>query len=131
MRYEDSIRSLPRYILPQRLNKIRVMHLAWHVPLIPYEDELNENKVWLEIWQVVASMQGLRKLHVHLISQHNSLDYWKDWFLNDIEDFTLLGPVQAVTKPDVFELVLPFDNQVYSLRNRRHVARPLATSGQP
>ena len=118
VRWEDSIRSLPRYFLPQRLNRIRILYLTWRVPLVPREDELNENNVWLEVWQVVASMQGLRELHVHLESHHHSRLSWTEWFLNDVEDFTLLGPVQGVTRPDVFDLLLPFDDQVYTLRNR-------------
>lgn len=54
-------------------------------------------------------MEGLRELHVHLLSQRWNRGYWRNWSSDDVEEFKLLGPIKAVTRPEIFELDLPYD----------------------
>jgi len=115
--YEVSIRSLPLYILPQRLNQMRTVHLTWHITHWCSHDDLDANKVWREIWEVVGSMEGLRELHVYLKAHNSYFGVWRDWDEDDVEAFKGLRTVRKVTAPGVFEVRLPYDGQRFFVRD--------------
>jgi hypothetical protein len=104
---------LPARMPQQRLNSIRTLRLRWAIRALPYlrrgpsqslayrEDTLS----WERGWSIIASMSGLRDLYVVLLDP-SPQDMWeRNWV--ELEE-QLLRPVRDVTRPDCFELMLPF-----------------------
>lgn len=58
--------------------------------------------VWLKIWRNLASMEGLRELRAELDITWGWQNVWT------LQEITILEHIKEVTKPKVFELVLPF-----------------------
>lgn len=71
-------------------------------------ENLHKNKhdelriLWTSQWKNIASMEGLCELHVQVTVP---LDWRGDWIR---EQISLLEPLKLITKPEVFELTLPF-----------------------
>ncbi|KAI9845111.1 MAG: hypothetical protein M1838_001900 [Thelocarpon superellum] len=99
----DCLERLPRLLLPQRMHAIRRLRFTWHLSEPPFcGGSRYKDTVWTIIWQVLASMKGLRELQVEL----QIACVWRMHWLT--QERKLLEPVKAVTTPDVFELTLPF-----------------------
>lgn len=62
----------------------------------PYERE------WYDVWESLASMPGLRRLKVKLITRTTPGAKWRR------DETKVLQPVAKVTRPEDFELVLPW-----------------------
>jgi hypothetical protein len=104
---------LPSRTPQQRLDSIRTLRLRWAIRALPYlrrgpahrlayhEDTMN----WEKGWAILASMQGLRDLHV-VITDPSPQHMWESNWL-ELETL-LLEPVRKVVLPRRFELVLPY-----------------------
>lgn len=94
---------LPKLILPQRLHAIRSLRLHWWLceppPPIPGNQSGSD---WIDVCATLAKMEGLRDLCVELAMTR----VWK------FQPFTfgvkILEPLKVVTRPDYFELRVPF-----------------------
>lgn len=104
---------LPARIPQPRLNSIRTLRLRWAIRALPYlrrgpterlayrEDTLN----WERGWAILASMTALRQLYVVIIDPSPQGMWERNWL--ELEE-QLLAPVQTVTIPRFFDLILPF-----------------------
>ncbi|KAF1918430.1 hypothetical protein BDU57DRAFT_556010 [Ampelomyces quisqualis] len=106
---------LPARLPQPRIDSIRTLHLRWPIRGMPYlrRDSSSkriaypeDTKNWERGWSVLAGMVGLRQLHVVVIDPSPG-GIWESRWLAQEEK--LLGPVRQVTRPERFELVLPFD----------------------
>ncbi|KAH8724068.1 hypothetical protein GQ44DRAFT_750402 [Phaeosphaeriaceae sp. PMI808] len=104
---------LPTCLPQQRLNSIRTLRLRWAIRALPYLRRGSSHRLayredtmsWERGWSILANMNGLRDLYVVLVDPSQQ-DMWeRNWI--DLEN-ELLHPVKAVTRPEWFELVLPF-----------------------
>jgi hypothetical protein len=90
-------------LLPQRLDKIRILHLTWHYTeyeehghrLAPYYLPSPIDKRWLELCKMLAGM-SLSRLHVQLIRD--------TWMSPPVWDVELLRPLQSIHGLDKFEV---------------------------
>lgn len=107
---------LPLTLLPQRLNAIRTLRLSFDfdgpppINFDPYWPPSSPNhvmtfsnrqKIWQNIWRILAAMTGLHQLDVHL-----RVDYAWD-YLNRESAAEMLGPIKQVTRPNDFVLSVP------------------------
>lgn len=71
----------------------------------------HKDVIWEQTWKSIASMEGLHQLRVELDIQRDWCDLWA------MREMELLEPLKMITRPAVFELVLPFrsvfDESVY------------------
>ena len=104
---------LPSRLPQPRLDSVRVLRLRWAIRALPYLRRRNriayreDTANWERGWAILASMGGLRDLHVVLIDP-SPQDMWETNWL-EMED-QLLEPVRKVTVPPWFELVLPYNS---------------------
>ena len=102
---------LPRLIPSERLNAIRSLQLSWDLknPFMLSQhrkhDPIPEDIEYHLVWDTIASMEGLRELYVQLITPYGNENLWADI------EAGILEPVKAVTRPKVFELILPFPSK--------------------
>lgn len=67
--------------------------------------ERRESRKWSGLWESLATLQGLKWLRVEMMIPHKYpfVEHWTD----DLD--LVLEPVKMVTRPDYFELLVPFD----------------------
>ncbi|KUJ10977.1 uncharacterized protein LY89DRAFT_759972 [Mollisia scopiformis] len=90
---------LPRKLITQRLNMINDMWLVWHVFKVPLENTF-EKAEWTKVWEIIASMEGLKKVLVQIFP----IFLWEDQWPS--EEKRLLEDAKLVTRPERFELEL-------------------------
>lgn len=101
---------LKNSLFPKRFNQIRTLRVNWHTDFPPYAmyrpGEISQEATlkWTLAWQVIANMAGLRDLYIFI--PRPDTDPWKMLWL-ELES-KILAPVQIVTIPEVFVVVLPF-----------------------
>ncbi len=103
----DTILNFSSTILPQRLNTIRSLRLRWcfkssfgselgsiipSLRLYPPHDEAT----WEKVWQIIAGMQGLQKLKVHIWGGPN--------IVNPTIEAKIFEPLRAVQGTEIFEV---------------------------
>lgn len=108
-----TLRWLSQKILPQHFHAIRSPRLRWFLPGVPATDIKTEaddfwafdnEREWRTTWQCLASMQGLKYLHVELYTYSRMIDWRVELSKNDSAVFEHL---KAVTRPEHFDLILP------------------------
>jgi len=100
----ESLYSLSITILPERFNMIRRIQL--HHLTNPADLDLPEVwTLWLQIWGIIASMQGLRELRISFaIRGFGRLADMREDGLQE----KVMAPLRAVTIPKVFEVQVPW-----------------------
>ncbi|MCJ1261667.1 hypothetical protein MMC22_001533 [Lobaria immixta] len=110
----DHLLTLPELLIPPHFNAIRFLNIT-----LPLEEKCSMfvevfferfsedvrdwlRVPWLDVWENIASMEGLRELHVQMTVP---LRRRSDWVRDQI---SLLEPLKVVTRPKVFLLTLPF-----------------------
>lgn len=110
----DHLLTLPKLLIPPHFNAIRFLNIT-----LPLEERCSMfvevfferfskdvrdwlRVPWLDVWMNIASMEGLRELHVQMTVP---LRRRRDWVRDQI---SLLEPLKVVTRPKVFLLTLPF-----------------------
>ncbi|KAL6708589.1 hypothetical protein ACN47E_002570 [Coniothyrium glycines] len=104
---------LPTRVPSQRLCQIRTLRLRWAIRALPYLRRGPSNRIayredtenWERGWAILAGMTGLRDLYVVLVDPSPQQMWERNWL--ELEG-RLLQPVKEVTKPNRFELVLPY-----------------------
>jgi hypothetical protein len=111
---------LPKLLLPHRIQSIRSLSLFWlfdydqlfeYRPPVPgiAEPKRLVTADWLRVWEVIASMQGLRHLSVDLVRDSRYIPKEKVWIWLESED-ALLALIKTVTVPlRNFRMVMPFE----------------------
>jgi hypothetical protein len=108
----DCIEYLPRLILRQRINTISSLRFQWEFngdpPVLSLRDSLTKGMRfkkarWITIWKILAEMEALQDLRVMLKFGGPSWDNMSDEDLN-----ALLVPLLAITRPQNFDLRIPF-----------------------
>lgn len=86
--------------------QIAQINLKWELywPLFLKEKNPGKDEIlWVDIWNVLAAMEGLKWLRVELeLAQPHQAPEW-----TEIE-WTLWEGIKKVTRPSHFELILPF-----------------------
>lgn len=108
---------LPQTLLPQRLDTIRTLRFSLSFSGPPpvnmsywlghcSDEDLKalrkRQEAWLNIWNVISAMAGLRRLHIKLFVNQEWATFSQD------SAAELLKPIKQVTQPDLFLLSLPF-----------------------
>lgn len=101
---------LPKLLIRPHFNSIHFLNLTMRLErtcafLVEgfSMDHLDELIIsWASQWKNIASMEGLRELHVQMIVP---LHRRKDWIR---EQISLMEPLKVITRPRVFLLTLPF-----------------------
>jgi len=57
---------------------------------------------WVAIWKNLAAMEGLKRLRVELIINPGDSHHWTG------EEERILESIKIITRPELFELILPF-----------------------
>ncbi|KAF1936599.1 hypothetical protein EJ02DRAFT_358744 [Clathrospora elynae] len=104
---------LPSSLPQPRLNSIRTLRLRWAIRALPYLRRGATNRIayredtenWERVWAILASMQGLKSLYVVLVDPSPQHMWERTWL--ELEE-QLLQSVKHVTRPNVFELMLPY-----------------------
>ena len=105
----DIIQFLPDLLLPRHMHTIRSLRFTWHNLTAPPPfpdarvDPRKYHVVWNTIWHNLASMEGLRDLHVKLVV---TARLWEN--LSEEKTRDLIAPIMEVTRPKHFILSLPF-----------------------
>lgn len=113
--------NLPRILLPQRLDMNKSFRFDWPLRTPPFAPPYHISAYptiiarverlqdeWCNVWETLASMKGLKTLHVKLCETSNA-----NWQTMD-EKITvyLLGPVKSVMTPKDFVLQVGFECDV-------------------
>lgn len=102
---------LPSSLPQPRLNTIRRLQLRWATRALPYLRRGNkyayreDTSNWEKAWRIMAAMERLRELCVVIIDPSPQGMWERNWL--ELEQ-KLLEPVKSVTKPQCFDLVLPY-----------------------
>jgi hypothetical protein len=94
-----TVLALPGRIPSQRLNALNNLWFHWHVRHPPSENTL-ERRQWTRVWQILASMEGLKKLRVQIFPFFIWEDDWP------YEEKRLMEDTKFVTRPNTFEVDL-------------------------
>ncbi|RYP82409.1 hypothetical protein DL769_001663 [Monosporascus sp. CRB-8-3] len=98
-------------VMSQRLPATHVAHISqinlnWELyyPLILNEKDPGKYEIlWVDIWEALAAMEGLKWLRVELrIAMPHLAPEWTE------REWTLWEGIKKVTRPSHFELILPF-----------------------
>jgi hypothetical protein len=99
----DTIWWFASTVLPRRLNVVRFLFIEWDcvcywIPGLrvppPYD-----RYTWFKVWQIIASMEGLRELRVRL---------WNGPRMDRGTEVQVFQPLREVKRPRIFELELPW-----------------------
>jgi len=112
---------LRRILLPQRINDFRTVRFPWGIQEPPTEGSPEQEK-WSEVWRVIASLEGLKKLRVEI---EPSIRYCYDWSL---AEKTLLEDTRKVVRPELFELYLSWGGCGYTFSLPCKILRPTEES---
>lgn len=107
----STVEYLPKLLLTQRFLAITNLSYVRYcgdrgLPQPPTSDHPRPSlafKEWEMVWQVIASMKGLKKL---VVTGNGTIGSWMK--LGEVQNAALLEPIKAVTAPQDFELRLPF-----------------------
>ena len=102
----ECIIKLPRLLLPQRINAIRDLDFVWLLRDPPASSKPTHRdwREWSEVWEEIARMRGLKKLHVKLVV---AVLHSFRWARNEAR---LLQVVASVTQPAQFLLTVPWSS---------------------
>ncbi|KAL2206961.1 hypothetical protein CC79DRAFT_1335192 [Sarocladium strictum] len=109
--YRNYIRSFANKVPSYNLAHIARVRVAIPLPswtpkdVNRYGKERPESRKWSNLWKSLAALQGLRWLRVEMVIPHQ-YPFVEDW-IGDLD--LVLDPVKMVTRPEHFELLIPFD----------------------
>jgi hypothetical protein len=123
--YRNSIRSFIDKVPPYNIAHIARVSVAIPLPswkpkdVNPYGEERPENRKWSNLWRSLAALEGLRWLRVEMMIPHG-YPFVEDWTA-DVD--LVLDPVKMVTRPEYFELSMPFDVEEKGVRLPCNIVR--------
>jgi hypothetical protein len=113
----DVVQSLPRFILPQRMNSIRSFgfelylgsaqqRTKWDNSMRRRRLDRHEYKKWINIWRTLAKMESFQELHVSWLISRTT---WNQLSMLIIRE--LLEPLMKITTLKYFELNSAMDKE--------------------
>jgi hypothetical protein len=88
-----------RVLLPQHLHAIRHLHFHQYVSDVPFPGSHLMDE-WRNMWNILASLEGLVELRVELSTMESRRKSWRD------HEARLLNDAMVVTRPRTFEIHL-------------------------
>ncbi|KAF2650740.1 hypothetical protein K491DRAFT_761564 [Lophiostoma macrostomum CBS 122681] len=104
-RNHSALPFLPFFLISQRINQIRFLHVSWPVSswslTVMHESVFDH---WLYPWGIIQHMSGLKNLFVELWPMESTTHVRGAWLRNES---VLLEVVKKVTAPTNFTVILP------------------------
>lgn len=122
----DAVLNFSSTILPQRLHTIRSLRLRWYFTF-PFHSDFgsdvpslrlhppHDEATWAKVWGIIAGMQGLRDLRVHIWSGFN--------ITTSTIEARILEPLRAVKGMETFEVKVPWEGN-YEMEAPFKITRP-------